>query len=127
MKRLIACTLLALATFMALPAFADGHSTMRVVVVQTDDAAAYADQLKKGKALIAGIDDGLEIRAWQATFAGERTGAIVVAVSHAGGLAAFAESWEKVQANEEVAAWIGGLDGMRTITSDSLYSEIPLD
>ena len=127
MKHILACLTLALAATLAFPVLADDHSTMRVVSVQTDDVAAYVEQLKVGKKLIQAQDENWDISVFQATFAGPNTGNVVVAVSYPGGLAAFASAWEKNLADDEISAWLTGLSGMRTIVADSLYSEMPLD
>ena len=127
MKRFLACITLALLTAIALPAYADDHSTMRVVVVDTDDVAAYVAQLKIGKKLIEDQDDNWNMTAWQSTFAGPNTGSVIVAVQYPGGLADFAAAWEKNQSNDEIAEWLAGLSSLRTIVSDSLYAEMPLD
>ncbi len=127
MKTILTIILATLLTAMAMPAFADNHSTLRVVVVQTDDVDAYVAALKKGKALITAQNPNFTITAFQATFAGENTGAVVVAVRHPGGMSDFGKAWEANMANEEIADWLAGLDDLRTITSDSLYTELPLD
>ena len=104
---------------------ADG-STLRVVAVETANPQAYAEQIKKGRAIIAKVDPKFTLRAWQATFAGESTGAIAVAVEYPGDFAAFATAWSRLMSDKAVSQWLGGLSGMRTIASDSLYQEIGL-
>jgi hypothetical protein len=126
MKRLMALILLGLTLSLSTAAFADGHSTLRVVMVDTDDAAAYTAQLKEGRLLIQAIAPKMTIRTWRATFAGNSTGAIIVGIEYPGSLADFATAWEKVQADAGVAQWLAGLAGLRTIVSDSLYNEISL-
>lgn len=127
MKRMLACIIFTLAALTAFPAMADDHSTLRVVVVQTDDVDAYVERLKVGKKLIQAQDDKWEMSAYQSTFAGENTGSVVVAVSYPGGLSDFATAWEANMASEEISAWLDGLSEIRTIVSDSLYAEMPLD
>ena len=64
----------------SLPAHGADGSTLRVVAVETANPQAYAEQIKKGRAIIA----------------------------------------------KAVSEWLGGLSGLRTIASDSLYQEIGL-
>lgn len=110
----------------SVPAYAADGSTLRAVAVDTANPQAYAEQIKKGKAIIAQVDPKFTVRAWQATFAGERTGAIVVAVEYPGDFAAFATAWTRLVSDKAVSEWLVGLSAMRTIASDSLYQEIGL-
>ena len=126
MKRLITSILLGLTLTLSTVASADGHSTLRVVAVQTNDAAAYIKQLKDGKQLIQKVAPKMTMRAWRATFAGDATGAVIVGLEHPGSLADFATAWDKIQADKSVAKWLAGLSGLRTIVSDSLYNEISI-
>ncbi len=128
MKNLIlAALLLVTASFVpSAPALAAEGTILRVVAIETSDAAAYAAELKKGRALITQVDPKFKLRAWQATFAGDNTGRIVVAVEYPGDLAAFGGAWTRLLSNEAVGKWLGGLSGMRKIVSDSLYQEIAL-
>ena len=126
MKRLIASILLGLTLSLSTPVFADGHSTLRVVMVDTDDAAAYTAQLKEGSRLIKKVAPKMTMRAWRATFAGNATGAVIVGLEYPGSLADFATAWEKIQADKSISKWLSGLSGLRTIVSDSLYNEISI-
>jgi hypothetical protein len=126
MKRLIASILLGLTLSLSTVVFADGHSTLRVVMVDTDDAAAYTAQLKEGSRLIKKVAPKMTMRAWRATFAGNATGAVIVGLEYPGSLADFATAWEKIQADKSVSKWLSGLSGLRTIVSDSLYNEISI-
>lgn len=126
MKKLLSVALLALALSFSTVAAADEGSTLRVVSVETNDVAAYVDQLQKGKKLIQAVDENFIINAWQATFAGDDAGTVVVSVIYPGAFSNFAAAWEKLMANPEVAAWLAGLSGLRTIVSDSVYRELPL-
>ncbi|MFT6991700.1 MAG: hypothetical protein ACJASL_003689 [Paraglaciecola sp.] len=126
MKKLIALILLGLMLSLSTSAFADELSTLRVVVVDTDDAGAYIEQLNKGSLLIKAIAPKMTIRAWRATFAGDSTGAMIVGLEYPGSLADFATAWDKVQADKSVAQWLAGLAELRKIVSDSLYSEIDI-
>jgi hypothetical protein len=122
----IKIALLVLMASLSTVAFADGHSTLRVVVVQTDDVGAYVAQLSEGKRMIARIDPKMTMRAWQATFSGNTTGSVVVALEYPGSLSEFAVGWEKALADEALTEWLAGLSGLRTIISDSLYNELSL-
>jgi len=126
MKTLIASILLGLTLSLSTAVFADGHSTLRVVAVDTNDAAAYVTQLKEGSRLIKKIAPKMTMRAWRATFAGDATGAVIVGLEYPGSLADFATAWEKIQADKAVSKWLSGLSGLRTIVSDSLYNEISI-
>ena len=80
MKTLLTAVLFTLATAVSGVALADGHTTMRVVAVSTDNVDAYVAELKKGKAMIAKIAPKMRMQAWQATFAGDNAGLIVAEV-----------------------------------------------
>lgn len=126
MKTMIKVVLFALATSFSSLGFADGHSTMRVVAVQTSDAGAYVAELRKGKQMMNKIAPGMVMRAWRATFAGEGAGTIIVSLEHPGSLSTFASAWEKTLADKKMAAWLNGLSGLRQLVSDSLYEEMPI-
>lgn len=126
MSKLITMLLVGLMMSLPLAAVADEHSTLRVVRVQTDDVGAYVAQLSEGKKLIKAADAKFTIRAWQATFAGEATGAVIVGVEYPGSVGEFATAWDKLTADPAVNAWLNGLSGLRKIVSDSLYNEFPL-
>ncbi len=126
MKRLVLAVLFVMTSSLSLNAVADGHSTLRVVSVSTSDVGAYVVELRKGKAMMAKLAPKMEMRAWQATFAGADTGAVVVALEHPGSLADFAAAWEKTLADKGMAEWLAGLGGLRTLVSDSIYRELSL-
>ncbi len=105
---------------------ADGHTTLRVVSVSTDDVGAYVSELREGKKIMAGIDSKMIMRAWHATFAGDQTGAVIVALEYPGSLASFATAWEKILADKKMASWLEGLGDLRTLVSDSLYRELSI-
>lgn len=126
MRKLITVILLGLTMSLSITAMADEHATLRVVQVQTDDVGGYFAQLSEGKKLIKVANNKFVIRAWQATFAGEATGAVIVAIEYPGSFGEFAMAWEKLIADPTVGGWLGGLSGLRTIVSDSLYNEFPL-
>lgn len=126
MKRLMAAILLGLTLCLSTAAFADGHSTLRVIAIDTKDAAAYITQLKEGNRLIKKIAPKMTMRAWRATFAGDATGSVIVGLEYPGSLADFATAWEKIQEDKSMSKWLSGLSGLRKIVSDSLYSEISI-
>jgi hypothetical protein len=126
MRKLITVILFGLTMSLSITAMADEHSTLRVVQVHTDDVGAYVAQLSEGKKLITAADRKFTIRAWQATFAGEAAGAVIVAVEYPGSFGEFAMAWDKLVADPAVGNWLGGLSGLRTIVSDSLYNEFSL-
>jgi hypothetical protein len=126
MKSLMTVLLLGLIMSFSITAVADDGSTLRVVRVQTDDVAAYIAQLSEGKKLINAVNDRFTIRAWQATFAGEATGSVIVGVEYPGSFGEFAVAWEKLVADPKVGSWLGGLSSLRSIVSDSLYNEFSL-
>lgn len=126
MKRLLGFIFAAAAMSLSLGAVADEGSTMRAVRVQTADVGAYVEQLKEGNKLIHSVDERFTLRVWQATFAGESTGSVVVAIVYPGSFGEFATAWEKVAGDPAVKAWLDGLSAIRTIVSDSIYTEHPL-
>ena len=126
MKTLITIVLLTLATSLSAVAQADNHATMRVVAVATDNVDAYVAEVRKGKQMMKKLAPKMVMRAWQATFAGDAAGAVIVTLEHPGSLSAFAGAWEKTLADKEMAAWLDGLSGLRQLVSDSLYQELSL-
>ncbi len=109
---------LALSLF-ALPAFAD---FARVVVVDTDDVHKYAAEIEVGKEILARAGATSTIRVWLATSAGPDTGQVIVAIIYED-MMHYAKEGQMLDGNKELEAWVKGLDAIRTITSDSLYTE----
>jgi hypothetical protein len=103
-------------------AFAQKATILRVVVVKTDDPAAYAQELDKGRQVMKGLGIQAVTRVWQARFAGPEAGSVVVSIEYPN-MAAFADAVAKTNASSEYQAWLKGLDKLRKIVSDSLYSE----
>lgn len=126
MKTLIAALIFALTTTLSAATFADGHTTLRVVTVSTDDVDAYVTELGKGKQMMSKLTPKMIMRAWQATFAGEETGTVIVSLEYPGSVSAFATAWEKTLADKKMADWLKGLGGLRTLVSDSLYRELSI-
>ena len=126
MKTLVIALTFAVLTSLSAITLADGHTTLRVVSVSTSDVGAYVAELRKGKQMMAKISPKMEMRAWQATFAGEETGAVIVALEYPGSLSEFATAWEKTLSDKQMAEWLEGLGSMRELVSDSLYRELSI-
>ena len=126
MKNLATTLVFVILASLSSVSFADGHTTLRVVTVSTDDAGAYVAELRKGKQMMGKVAPKMVMRAWQATFAGAETGAIIVSLEYPGSVSAFAGAWEKTLADKDMAAWLKGLGSLRQLVSDSLYKEISL-
>jgi len=97
-------------------------TVLRVVVVKTDDPAAYAQELEKGKQVMKGLGVQAQTRVWQARFAGPDAGMVVATIEYPN-MAAFADAQAKTNASSDYQTWIKGLDKIRKIVSDSLYTE----
>jgi ABC-type sugar transport system substrate-binding protein len=108
---------------MSSAAFAQKATVARIVVVKTDNVAAYLQALENGKEIMKKIGITQQIRVWQATFAGPNAGSIVVAIEYPN-IAAFADADAKTRADKDYQAWLKGLEKIRTILSDSLYKEL---
>lgn len=119
--------LLALAAFfIPLLLASQSHATIqRVVVIKTDDVAAYVKELRKGQEMLDKMGSVQKLRVWRARFAGPDAGTVSVSVEYAD-LAEMAEDDKKVGANPEFQAWLKKLATMRRIVSDSLYDELKL-
>ena len=98
-------------------------ATLRVVVVQTSDAAAYVKSVQDGQALLKSKGSPATLRVWKARFAGTDAGAIAVAVEYPN-LEALAKDTERMASDPELRAWLQGLDKLRKIVSDSIYEEL---
>jgi hypothetical protein len=126
MKTLITALIFAITTSFSATSLADGHTTLRVVSVSTSDVGAYVAELGEGKKMMAKLTPKMVMRAWQATFAGQETGAVIVSLEYPGSMSAFATAWEKTLADKKMAAWLQGLGGLRELVSDSLYRELSI-
>ncbi len=118
---LLFCLVLLLSA--ATPLLAAGRVVLRVLMVKSEDPDGYVKELEKGKALIKRLGSSAVLRVWPARFAGENAGAIVVSAEYPS-LAAMAKDEAAVDADAEYQAWIKGIAKMRTIVSDSLYTEM---
>ena len=100
------------------------HATvLRVIMVQTDDPAAYVKQIEQGQALLKKMGSTTTIRVWQARYAGSNAGAVVVSIEYPDWVA-FATEGQKLAADAEYQTWLKGLSKVRKIVSDSLYEEL---
>ena len=104
-------------------AFAQKATALRVVVVKTDNVAAYVQEIEKGRQLAKSMGLQGQVRVWRARFAGPQAGTVVVSIEYPN-MAALASDDAKVNASSEYQSWLKGLDKIRTIVSDSLYSEL---
>src|SRR5262245_35237721 len=102
---------------------AQKSTVVRVVVVKTDNPAAYAAELEKGKELLKKLGVSATIHVYQAGYAGPEAGTVVSTIEFPS-FTALAESDTKLRADKEYAAWIKGLEKIRTIISDSIYREL---
>jgi hypothetical protein len=114
---------LAVAAVWLLGAVSAHAAVLRVVVVETSDASAYAKALDKGKALMKAKGLPSNIRIFRARFAGDRAGAIVVTAEYAN-MEEFAKADEAILKDAELHAWLQSLGGLRKIVSDSLYEDV---
>ncbi len=103
-------------------AFAQKATVLRVVVVKTDNPAAYAQELEKGRQIMKSLGVQATTRVWQARFAGPEAGAMVVSIEYPS-MDAFADGYKKTSASSDYVNWIKDLDKIRKIVSDSLYTE----
>ena len=117
---LIAVTIL---LSMSAPLLAQDAPVLRVIVVQSDNPSAYVKEvLETGLAHQKRVQSTGNLRVWRAKYTGRDAGSIVVAIEYPS-LAALAEDDKKVAADPAFSAWVRGLDKIRKIVSDSLYSE----
>jgi len=97
--------------------------TLRVVVLQTADVAAYIKALEAGKVLLKKKGSSAKIRAWLARYAGDDTGSVVVSVEYPN-LAALASDEAMFSSDAELRAWLVSLGKVRKVVSDSIYEEL---
>ena len=88
-------------------AFAQKATVLRVVVVKTDDPAAYAQEIEKGRQVMKSLGVQGQTRVWQARFAGPEAGAVVVGIEYPN-MAAFADAVAKTNASSEYQTWAQG-------------------
>jgi hypothetical protein len=127
MRRRAAALLLGLAPIVSLllaaPLAAADRVVLRVLVVKTDNPDAYVKEIDRGRELLKKLGTTQTIRVWRARFAGEHAGSIVVSVEYPS-MASMAKDEAAIEANPEYIAWYKSLDKLRTVVSDSLYTEM---
>jgi len=117
--------MLALAVTMGLLTLAANAeaTVLRVVVVETNDPAAYMSTIAKIRAAVTRLGSKSTIRVWRARYAGPDAGTIVVSVESAD-MATFAADEMKFQQDAEYQSLLKSLNPIRKIVSDSLYEEM---
>ena len=111
---------------MSAPLLAQDAPVLRVIVVQTDSPGAYIKEvLETGRAHMKRLESTGNLRIWKAKYAGNNAGSVVISIEYPS-LTALAADDKKGAADPALGAWIRGLDKMRKIVSDSLYSESKL-
>ena len=98
-------------------------AVIRVVIVKTDNPAAYVEALEKGKEIIKKAGISANIRVYQATYAGPEAGTVGAVIEYSN-LQALAEADAKLRNDKDYVEWIKGLNKIRTIVSDSIYREL---
>jgi hypothetical protein len=106
-----------------LSAQAANPTTLRVIVVQTTDAAAYVHEVNALAALYKKAGTPVNIRVWRATFAGNDAGTVVVSAEFTDFMS-LAKANEMQRTNQEITAEMKKIAGLRKIVSDSLYEQI---
>lgn len=96
---------------------------LRVVTVATDQPDAYSKEIQRAQPIRARLGLTGVVRVWKARFAGSDTGAVVVSIEYAD-MAALAKDEATQGADAEYKAWLGGLDKLRKVVSDSVYEEL---
>ena len=96
---------------------------IRVVIVKTDNPAAYAQAIEEGREIMKKAGFRNVTHVYQATYAGPNAGAVVAVIEYPS-MTALAEAETKLRADKDYVAWIKNLDKIRTIISDSLYREL---
>lgn len=104
-------------------AFAQKTTVQRVVVIKTDDVAAYTQMIAKASAIEKRLGIVIPTKVWQATFAGPNTGTVVATLEFPD-MNTLADDYTKLNADAEYQAWIADLNKIRTIVSDSIYKEL---
>jgi hypothetical protein len=98
-------------------------TVLRVVVVETNDVAAYMGQVNTLRASMQRLGSKSTVRVWRARFAGPNAGSIVVAVEYAD-MATFAKEDSMIASDAQYQATLKTMSQMRKIVSDSLYEEL---
>lgn len=125
MLRKISFALVTLVLFlgMSTAALAQKTTVIRVVVVKTDNPAAYAQAIEAGKEIMKKAGVSANTHVYQASYAGPNAGSVVASIEYPS-MAALADAEMKLRVNKDYIEWIKGLDKIRTIISDSIYREL---
>ena len=115
--------LLALVLGFSSAAFAQKTAVKRVVVVKTNDVAAYIQMIAKADAIEKKLGLSIHTTVWQATFAGPDAGTVVATLEFPD-LQTLADDYAKLNADPDYQAWLADLNKIRTIVSDSIYKEL---
>jgi len=123
--RKIAFAFVTLALFLGISSatFAQKTTVSRVVILKTDNPAAYVEAIEKGKEIMKKAGVSANIHIYQAQYAGPDTGVVVASIEYPN-LAALADAETKLRNDKDYAEWIKGLNKIRTIISDSIYREL---
>ena len=102
---------------------ASNAATMRVVVVETSDVAAYVKALEEGKALLKKKGSPSVLHVWYGRYAGPDVGHVAVTIEYPS-LEALAKDDGMMRTDPELSAWLERLSKIRKIVSDSIYEEL---
>lgn len=100
---------------------------LRLVTVDIHgEVEEFTRELERGRAILQRCGVEAEVRAWEATYAGPETGKVIVSLEFAD-FEAFARSeqaYARAVADPEFAGWAERLALLRSLTSDSLHTEL---
>jgi hypothetical protein len=123
MKSTLAAVVSAILLCISTPLIAQDATVLRVIVVETDNPAAYAKEVQEtGQAHLRRLGIRGNVRMWRAKYAGGDSGRMIVSIEYPN-LVALAEDDRKIAADPAMRTWIKDLDKIRKIVSDSLYTE----
>ncbi len=103
----------------------DSDTVLQVVTIDTHgNTTAYVASLKAVLDRIEELAPESNSRVWEATFSGDTTGTVYVAIEYPS-MASFASATDKISADEAFAKGVAALaETGRTVESDSLLMEI---
>jgi hypothetical protein len=113
--------ILAISTLFSAAVWADG--VIRVVGVETNDVAAYVQQIARGQVILRRLNSPGTIRVLTAAYAGPNAGNVIVTIEYAS-MIELAEDEARGLADEGYRNWLAGLASIRTIVSVSIYRDI---
>ena len=97
-------------------------ATLRVVVVETSDVAAYVKAIEQGRELLKSKGSPVMLRVWKARFAGDKAGSVVATAEYPS-LEALAQDDARMKSDPEMKGWLSSMDRLRKLVSDSIYEE----